>query len=166
MKKFVQDLIVSVFGLSTSVITAILLMLMENYGNFSFYAFSYWAVIPVGAILCGFVAATGYYFGARLLNHRPTPLLLLNMVAASIATFFLIHYLSYITKEVKGTAVSELVSFLDYLNIVYRHTSLSLVRVPSASTGELDRFGILIAYTQIIGFAIGGVALYFRLRDP
>jgi hypothetical protein len=52
---------------------------MEKYGHFSFYTFSYWLIFPVGAICCGFVAAGGYYFGAKLLNHRPTPLIFFNV---------------------------------------------------------------------------------------
>jgi len=82
--------------------------------------FMYWFVIPAGAICSGFAAASGYYAGARYFNHRPTKLLLLNMVVISIATFFLIHYINYYFLIIDGRQVRELVDFARYLDSSFR----------------------------------------------
>jgi len=164
IKMLAQDLIVSAFGLLTSVLTSILLVLLEKYGfPISIYTLSLWAVIPVGAVFCGFVASSGCYYGARLLNHRPTLPLLLNMAIVSVFTFVLIHYWSYVTMMVKGVAVSERISFLQYLDIVLQHKSLRSFIGPRSSSTELGQFGFIVAFTQIIGFGLGGVVHYLRL---
>src|ERR1700730_6465648 len=86
---FGQDLLVAGFGAATSFLTAIILAAIEIKFGFSVYGFMFWFVVPGGAICSGFAAASGYYAGARYFNHRPTKVLLLNMVVISITTFFL-----------------------------------------------------------------------------
>lgn len=76
MKRLAQDLVVTAFGVVTSIATALLLFVVEQSFSVSLYTWTVWFVIPVGAMLAGFVAASGYYAGARLFGHRPTPLIL------------------------------------------------------------------------------------------
>lgn len=95
MTRTVQDLLVTAFGLATSVAIAVLLVLIEIRWELAIYTFTFWFIIPVGAIGAGLVAAGGYYLGARLFNHRPTSILLFNMLGISVGTFFLIHFLTY-----------------------------------------------------------------------
>ena len=154
MKRAIQDLTVSAFGLITSIITAIILIIIEVYFKLSLYTFMFWFIIPVGAIGAGFVAAGGYYLGARIFGHRPSPLILLNMVLISIGTFFLIHYLSYITLDIDGIPVRTLVPFGTYLDTIITKTSMSIgFRFRSvAETGEVGSWGYAIAIIQVIGF--------------
>src|SRR5262249_57035018 len=105
MKRAIQDFLVSTFGAITSILTAIILYLIEKGIGFSFYSLMVWFFIPVGAIGAGFVAAGGYYFGAKFFNHRPTLLILFNMVAISIGTFILVYYLDYVSLQIDGQAV-------------------------------------------------------------
>lgn len=160
-----QDLIVTAFGFVASMTTAIVLYLLERYVDFAFYSLTLWFVIPAGAILAGFVAAGGYYYGSILFGHRPTRLLLLNMVLVSIGTFFTVHWLSYSSMEVDRRLVSDYVPFSKYMDVILQHQSMEF-RFKGAkvgSTGELGSFGYVTAALQVIGFAIGGVAIYFWL---
>jgi len=158
----VQDLLVAGFGTATSFLTAIILAGLEIKFDFSIYSWMFWFVIPVGAICSGFAAASGYYAGARYLNHRPTKLLLLNMVVISITTFFLIHYINYYFLVVDGGPARELVDFTRYLDIVLSHTAVRfrMMRGPVSDPVELGSWGYLYAVLQIVGFAFGGVAVY------
>ena len=88
-KTTARDLLVGVFGFATCLLTAVILWWIETRSGFAFYTWTFWFVIPVWAVFSGFVGASGYYAGAWVLNHRPTPLLLLNIVLASVGTFFL-----------------------------------------------------------------------------
>src|SRR5215472_9625885 len=115
VSRVAQDFLVSGLGALTSIITAIILVAINVTLDFSIYGWMIWFVIPAGAIACGVVAASGYYFGARLFNHRPTGLLLLNMAAISVTTFFLIHYFKYNLLDVNGTPIRDLISFTDFL---------------------------------------------------
>jgi hypothetical protein len=157
-----EDLLVSLCGFATSLLTALILWSVEFRLGFAFYTWMFWFVVPVGALLAGLAAASGYYAGARIFNHRPTPVLLLNILAASVATFFAIHLLSYLTLQVEGRAVRDLVSFWRYLDISIRSTAMEF-RVHArevGTTGELGVLGYGVALLQILGFAAGGFAVY------
>lgn len=158
-----QDLLVAGSGAATSFLTAIILAAIEIKFGFSVYGFMFWFVILGGAICSGFAAAAGYYAGARYFNHRPTKVLLLNMVVVSITTFFLIHYINYYFLVVDGTPARELVDFARYLDIVLSHTALRF-RVRLSDPVEIGSWGYLYAVLQIVGFAFGGVAVYRYLE--
>jgi hypothetical protein len=158
-----KDLVVTACGLVTCGLTALILALVEEQWDVALYTFSLWFVIPVGALIAGFVGATGYYAGAKLFDHKPGTLLLVNIVVASVATFFLIHYLEYATMEINGVALRERVPFLEYLDVMIRSTSMSVRAGRSSSvtnTGELGGWGYIPAILQVLGFAIGGFCVY------
>lgn len=118
VSRLFQDFIVAGTGAATSFVTGAILVAIERSTGFSFYTLMSLGAIPLGAVVSGFVGASGFYLGARLFNHRPTKILLLNMVIISVATFFLIHYFSYyyfLTND--GKLVRVFISFVDFLRI-------------------------------------------------
>lgn len=132
--------------------------------NLAIYSWMLWFVVPAGAMCCGFVAALGYYFGARFFDHRPTKLLLINAVIISTCTFFLIHYLTYSFLRVDGKAVRDLLSFSDFFSWELSHTELHGIGI-SESAGPLPTsWSAVFAALQIFGFAVGGVAVYALLK--
>lgn len=158
-----EDFLVAGCGLVTCVLTALILWWIEAQFGFALYTWTFWFIIPAGALLAGFAGASGYYAGSWLFGHRPTRLLLLNIVIASVATFFLIYYLSYITLQMEGKRVSDYIPFLQYLDLALRSTSLEFRyrgAVKLGSTGELGYFGYAVAVLQVIGFAVGGFVVY------
>jgi hypothetical protein len=157
-----QEFLIASCGFVTSLLTALILWWVEARFGFALYTWMVWFVIPVGAILAGFAGASGYYAGALYFGHRPTRLLLLNIVLASIATFFLIYYLSYVSLQIEGKQVRDYVSFPQYLDTAIRSTSLEFrLRVAKiGSTGELGAFGYVMAFLQVLGFAAGGFGIY------
>lgn len=157
-----EDLLVGLCGFVTSLVTAVILWWVELGFGFAFYSWMFWFIVPVGALLSGFAGASGYYAGARIFNHRPTPLLLLNVLLASVGIFFTIHYLSYITLEIEGKAISDYVPFGQYLDIAVRSTSMAFRfrATEIGATGELGGLGYGVAILQILGFAVGGLAVY------
>jgi hypothetical protein len=164
-KSLAEDFLVTPFGLATSFLTALLLWWVEARFGFAFYTWTFWFVIPVGALFAGFAGASGYYAGSVFFGHRPTRLLLLNIVIGSVLTFFLVHYLAYITLQIDGKDVSDYIPFSKYLDIAIRSTSMEfrLHGAKQGSTGELGSFGYVVAALQIIGFAVGGFCVYAYL---
>jgi len=163
----IQDLLVAAFGFVASVATALLLFVIEKKFEIAIYSFAMWFVIPVGAILSGFLAAGGWYLGSIVLNDRPTWFLLANMVLASVTTFFFIHWLSYAFMEVDGKLISEYVSFSQYMDIVLTHQQMTFTvhGAKVGTTGELGSFGYVVALLQIVGFAFGAVAVFGYLMS-
>lgn len=162
-----EDFLVAGCGFVTCVVTALILWWIETQSGFALYTWTFWFIIPAGALLAGFAGASGYYAGSWLFGHRPTRLLLLNIVIASVATFFLIYYLSYVTLQIEGKRVREYIPFWQYLDLALRSTSMEF-RYRAAklgSTGELGYFGYVVAVLQIIGFAAGGFVVYAVLTS-
>jgi hypothetical protein len=162
-KSLAEDFLVAPFGLATNFLVALLLWWIETKFGFAFYSWTFWFVVPVGALFAGFAGASGYYVGSLLLGHRPTRLLLLNLVIGSVLTFLLIHYLAYMTLQIEGKKVSDYIPFSKYLDIAIRSTSMKILGSKTESTGELGSFGYVIAVLQVIGFAVGGFCVYAYL---
>jgi hypothetical protein len=158
----IEDLVVGACGFVTSLLTGLILFIVAQKTGFAFYTYMYWFVIPAGAGLSGFAGASGYYAGARFFGHKPSVIFLLNVVAASLATFFLIHYLSYLTLAVDGKQVSNYIPFTQYLDLAIRSTNM---RFRVGSTGELGSAGYVVALLQVVGFGVGGFAVYVYLTE-
>ncbi len=162
-----SDLLVGFCGAATCLLTAAILWLVELKTGFAFYSWTFWFIIPAGALLAGMVGASGYYAGARIFNRRPGTLLLLNVLLASVGTFFVIHYLSYSTLEIGGKSISDFVSFGEYLDITIRSTALQFRHRAHemGATKELGGWGYGLAILQVLGFTLGGLAVYAILTS-
>src|SRR5437762_3667685 len=108
MKNLAQAFGVATCGLITSVLTALVVVVVSRMTGFDFFTFSIWVVVPAGAALTGFAAASGYYFGSLYFHKRPDLLLLLQMVVIAGMTQLLIYYLGYKTLVLEdGRRVSD-----------------------------------------------------------
>ena len=169
MTQFVQpnrQIFVSIAGITTAILTGVILGLIEAYSGYAIYSFTFWLIVPVGAFLAGFGSAAGFYFGATYFQQKPVGGVLWNMVIASTSAFLIVHYIPYFLMEINGVRVKEAISFWQYLDIDIRNTSVSLVRAPSASTGSLGSFwGYLYALIQLLGFSFGGICVFFWLSS-
>jgi len=166
-RRTIEDLLAGVCGFITCLATAVLLAWIERQFGFALYTWMFWLIVPVGAGFAGFAGASGYYFGSILFGHRPTKLLLLNIALASLATFFLIHYLEYSTLLIDGKPVSDYVPFTRYLDFAIRSTSMQFRfrTAPMGTTGELGALGYGVAALQIAGFAVGGMLVWVYLSS-
>ncbi len=165
---FVEDLLVTGCGLATSAAVAY----GSYYGakNYDFAVYTWMAnvIIPIGAIICGFVAAIGYWIGARVFNHRPSRMLLLNIVLVSLTTFFSIHELDYSHARVDGMPLAQIMSYPAYLVEVTEHMTYRSMNHSSSSPDEgtpLGRWGWGVAALQVVGFSLGGFLVYGMLAS-
>jgi hypothetical protein len=169
MTQFVQpnrQLLVSIVGIATAILTGIILGLIEVYTGLALYSFTVWLIIPIGALIAGFGAATGFYFGTTYFQQKPVGGVFLNIAIASISAFFIVHYVPYFLMEINGVRVKDAISFWQYLDIDIRNTSVSLVRAPSASTGSLGSlWGYPYTLIQLLGFSFGGIGVFFWLSS-
>ena len=157
-----KQLLVAAMGITSSLLTGIILAFLDVFSGFAIYSWSIWFVIPVGAILSGFAGASGYYAGAMMFHQKPAGGVLFNMVAASISTFILVYYIPYYMLEVESIRVKDSISFWQYLDFTFTHSSLRLLR-GSSSTGELGSLGYVNAALELIGFSLGGVSVFVYL---
>jgi hypothetical protein len=90
-------------------------------------------------------------------------LLLPNVLAGSVGTFLLIYYLTYLTVKASLGWVGGGMSFLTFLDIVMRSTTISVMGV--APTGRLGYFGYVSTFLEVLGFAAGGLVVWGYLRS-
>lgn len=165
MNKAMKTLCVTLAGLATSLLTAVILYLLERYANFAVYSFMLWFIVPIGAVGAGFVASIGYYAGARILHYRPDRLLLLNIIIVSILSFVGLNYLLYATMTVDGKSVQDYISFPQYLHITISHMTMSSSHSYDTKKLELGMWGYGITAIQILGFAFGGLIVHGMLTS-
>ena len=162
MNRTAKASITALCGTGSSVLTAALLSFVELRWGRALYSFTAWFVIPIGALGAGMVAAVGYLIGARLANHRPSSQLLSVIVTTSAAMFFLIQWMDYSFMSVDGQSIQNNRSFRDFLSYTVAHTSLRFgMRGHFTGPGvDIGAAGYLFAGVQVIGFVIGGLAIY------
>jgi hypothetical protein len=162
MNRPAQSSITAVCGIGTSILAAALLSFIELRWGHALYSFTVWFVIPIGALGAGMVAAVGYLIGARLANYRPSASVLSVIVTTSAAMFFLIQWMEYSFMAVDGRSIQDSISFHDFLGYTVAHTSLRFgVRGHFTGPGiEIGTAGYLFAGVQVIGFVVGGLAVY------
>ena len=122
------------------------------------YSFTFFFILPVGAIFAGIMAASGYYFGAITFHQKPAGGVALNMVIAAIGAYLLAHYIPYNALIVEGIQIKDKVSFFQYLDVRIQHTTLSYKGRAGGELGGI--FGYLYALLQLTGFSLGGLGVF------
>ncbi|WKJ90763.1 hypothetical protein QZJ86_01100 [Methylomonas montana] len=160
MKDIANSFGVAACGLVTSVLTALAVVVMSRMTGFDFFTFSIWVVVPVGALLTGFAAASGYYFGSLYFHKRAGLSLLAQMIVIAGLTQLLIYYMGYSTLVLNdGRRVSDFIPFGQYLDISLTSAHYSIGRAMT-DTGEVGSFGYWLAAFQFVGFLVGGLSVY------
>lgn len=163
MNKPIKLILAVLAALVSAVIMAFVLSWIEINHELSIYSFSFWFIIPVGAVGCGLVAASGYLLAARYLHLRPTSKMLVLPVITAVGTFIGTNYLTYRQLELQpGTKLSDFMGFGEYFKLIITESGYS---VRSASVDRVGGFGYVLALLQIIGFAGGGVIVQRTLQN-
>jgi hypothetical protein len=114
------ELFLSFGGIATSVATAFGLYLVAAHTRFDFSSFMVWFVIPIGAILAGAAAASGYYFISLAIDQPPTRRLAVNMTVIGLSAYLLIKYFSYLALTFdNGVPVSSVIPFWTYYQVAH-----------------------------------------------
>jgi hypothetical protein len=102
---------------------------------------SIWVVVPAGALLIGFAAASGYYFGSLYFHKKASAALLIQMIVIAGLTRLLIYWLGYVTMVLDdGRKVADFVPFDQYLDILLTKAHYRIGRA-ATDTGEVGTFG-------------------------
>ena len=164
MKGWLESFGIVLCGLATSSLVAIANVAVARVVGFDFFTFSIWVVVPVGALLTGFAAASGYYFGSLYFHKKATATLLVQMVVIAGLTQLLIYSMGYATMVLDdGRKVADLVPFVQYLDISLTKAHFRIGRA-ATDTGEVGTFGYWMAVIQFVGFLVGGLAIFMFLK--
>jgi hypothetical protein len=165
MQKLIENSSVALAGLVTSVLTAAIVTIIDIWTGFNVFTFSALVVLPAGAGICGFAAASGYYLAAKFLHKRPTRILLLQMVVIAAFTQFLIYWLEYKLLVYDGTHVADVVPFFQYLDISLTTAHMKIGRSLQSDAGAVGSFGYWLAFFDFLGFILGAAVVYINLQS-
>lgn len=164
MKGFGENFGIALCGLVTSVLVAILNVVVSRVTGFNLFSLSVWFIVPVGALLVGFGAASGYYFGSLYFHKRADKTLLVQMVVIAGFTQLLIYYMGYATLILDdGRKLSDYLAFGDYMKLTLTKAHYRVGRGAGMDTGEVGTMGYWMAALQFIGFLVGGLGVYGHL---
>ena len=90
-----RHLVVAIAGFSTFIATVVVIAVIERATGFNLFGLSVWLVIPVGAILTGFAAASGYYIASFWLHVRPNLMLFVQMIVVAAFAQVADYYVEY-----------------------------------------------------------------------
>lgn len=164
MKGLLESFGIALCGLATSILVAIANVAVARMTGFDFFTFSIWVIVPAGALLTGFAAASGYYFGSLYFHKRATATLLIQMVVIAGLTQLLIYWLGYATMVLDdGRKVADFVPFGQYIDLILTKAHYRIGR-GQTDTGEVGSMGYWIAGAQFVGFLFGGLAVFVYLK--
>jgi hypothetical protein len=162
MYGYLKDAAVTLAGIVTSLLTILVLFVIQHLTGFELFTLSVWLVVPVGALVCGGFAASGYYFGAIFLHRRPNAILAIQMLIVAGATMLAEYYLNFYTLVIDGQNVRAVVPFLEYLKIVIESSEYVVGR-SQTNLGAVGNMGYWIFGIQFFGLLIGGIAVFGHL---
>jgi hypothetical protein len=163
------ELLTTFGGLVTSLATVGLNYFLAQWLDFDFLSLSIGLIVPAGALSGGMAAASGYYVTARMTQTMPSRKVLWNMLAVGASTWALGQWIPYVTLKLDdGRALADLVPFWEYFKYSVQSTQLSFgTRGAShlATAGELGSLGYVREVLQLLGFTVGGLAVYGFLSN-
>ncbi len=120
-------------------------------------------VIPVGAILVGLVASSGFGIASWASGTKITGLLLLAVIAMLLGGYWLAQYLEFRLTFPDGAVLAngDPAGFLDYYDAVTRSFRWIEHDKPGQPLGAL---GYLLRLGEVVGFTGGGMIVPFTLR--
>lgn len=144
----------------TCVITAVANVAVAKVTGLNLFTLKVFLIVPVGAVLAGMAAAGGAVLAARIANAALTKVDAASMVAVGAMAMGLIYYLDYVTFVLEdGTRASDLVAFLEYVDLVLTTAHLRIGR-GARDVGEVGQLGYWLAAVEFGGFLVGGFGAF------
>ncbi len=149
-------------GSVTSALTVAALFHVYQMSGTDVSSFSLWFIVPVGAILAGLAAASGYYVTARLTHALPRRGLVLDCLLIALGAWLTLQVLKYRAAVFEdGQPVRDVLGIWDWFRATTEHMSLNVSFRGSTgtNTGELGAWGYGRRLLEVAGFSLGGLAI-------
>jgi hypothetical protein len=158
VKTLLEQLGIAWLGLTATLLVVGIEVTVLRWIGLSLIGTVFYYIIPVGAVVGGGLAASGYYLGARYTHSRASPSLLVLMVLIAGLAYFLIYWFDYTYSGARNSY-----TFWDFVN--YRLTHTTLFGRHFLRGVELGALGYVSAFIEFIGFLFGGVVVYGLLSN-
>jgi hypothetical protein len=147
-------------GLASSAIALVLIYLLLALFSLNVTGL-YVIVIPVGAILAGAAAGSGYFLISRVFNIRVSKKMILSVFIVSFVVYAIANYVTFIADT--GETAPGL--FFRYLQEIAESSSMTIGRNSRNTIENLGAVGYVFMVIEFIGFAIGSTGPLLLLSD-
>ena len=140
-------------GLATSAL-ALLIAWLLNQTEFNVMGWYFWFIVPVGAVLVGLVAGSGYSLASWQLGVKVTGLLLWSIIALQIACYFQAQYLEFRHLDPvwqDGTPIG----FFEFFD--YTTRTFAFEQKGGKQDQPMGVWGYAFRLLEVAGFALGGL---------
>lgn len=157
MNSKTKSIVIALFGVATAVATAFANVMLINSMEFDLFSLFLFFIVPVGALIIGALATSGFYIGSSLLHKRADKFLLLLMFLVAALTMFLMYFIQYSMINVQGDIkLSDVMGFREFVE-------LSFTEMSYGDSGAVGSFGYLIGGVQFLGILGGAWFVYSML---
>lgn len=159
-----KHLAVSACGASGLAFTVFIIVLVNHLTGFNLFALNVYAIVPVGGMIAGFAAASGYYFSCIGFSVRPNVAVLAQIILASALAQILVYYAEFRWMSFDdGTALSTVMSFSGYMKAYLQALHIYGGR-HLRDLGPMQGAGWWFAGIEYLGFLMGGLVVYLALK--
>lgn len=150
-------------GFGTAVLAAYIHGLLVTLLGFSPYGFFVAAILPMGALIWGFLAVSGFYFVAKrdAEFQRPQFKLLLAMMAGGCLSLFLAYWFEYMGAFLPNISFSSVMSFGDYLQASATQSDIYMSGITFVS--EAGAGVAVMVIVQAVVFLMAPIITYKQL---
>ena len=166
MGKAAKTVIVIGSGIASLFIGSVLIFALTVWSKFAIYDFTIWFV-PIGAVGCGWLVGSGYYFALKAFGQRPSRPLMAMAAITSAAALPLLYLFEYLFSRTGGRAFRTLMSYGSYVEQRVSHLAvqLSFNLQSVGSPIEADPLGPILFLVKIVCFALGAVGILSILNS-
>lgn len=148
---------VIVAGLLTTILTLVGIYLLDMYAGTNPMGWHANYVIPVGAILVGLIASSGYGIASYLTGLKIRKTLLWAILGLQVAAYFAAQYVGFASLGPLFDRVTRRrVTFVDYFHYTATHFAWKK-EVGNGSGEALGNAGYFFIGLEILGFALGSL---------
>lgn len=155
-------------SMATSLLAVAIQLACLKFFDFNLFSFTVNLILPVGALLLGLVAASGFYFAAVRVNQKPDILALALLLVIAAATQALMYYGVYADfKASDTTGLTADIGYVDFVRYLLEHQRYQISNHGHNTfeeAKELGKLGYAAALLEYAGLAAGGVILYKTLQ--
>ena len=150
-------IVIFVWGLITTLITLAARILLS--GDFDLMSYYLWHIVPAGAILTGFFAASGYLIAIRLTRIQLHRWMFVAILILHLIAYFGADFLVFKLMHLYHKADNSPVGFWEFFDLQSRNYSLQSVAATSDAGKPLGIWGYGVRFLEVVGFMGGALVV-------
>jgi hypothetical protein len=148
----VSSILVYISGLVTSLIALALVYAGLIFLQFNILGFYIW-FLPIGSLIAGLAAGSGYFAISRLLNVRTNTLFTVVSAITAVVVYTAAYFMLYVYLR-QSTSIE---GFIRYMLSTASNSSLTIGKSMKSTIDNVGIFGYVLLGLEYVGFVLGSI---------